>query len=54
MDLGEPLGGMEGGEIVVGIYYMRVKAGILVMKGLSRDASRDKKMGKGRSEDIDG
>lgn len=26
---------------------MKVKAGILVMKGLSRDASRDKKMGKG-------
>lgn len=26
---------------------MKVKVGILVMKGLSRDASRDKKMGKG-------
>lgn len=23
MDLGDPLGGMEGGETVFGIYYMR-------------------------------
>lgn len=40
----------EIGDLRAGVYRacdMKVKAGILVMKGLSRDASRDKKMGKG-------